>query len=564
MLELLIPPFIFFVGALLVPLIPTGIARGVVTLFVPAAAAGVLWHVGLGNFFQVTFYGLELELMRVDELSRIFALVFCLAAFLAAIYAWHLKDTIQQVATLFYAGSAVGAALAGDLITFFFYWEGTAIASVFLIWARGTEGAYWTGLRYLAVQIGSGVILIAGVVLFYFETGSIAFDTMTLGSIATWMIFVALGIKCAFPFFHSWLLDSYPAGTITGTVILSAFTTKLAIYALARGFAGTELLIYIGAVMAVLPAFFALVENDLRRVLCHAVLVQLGFMVVGVGLGTELALYGVAGHAVVHILYKSLLFMAIGAVMFRTGSAKATDLGGLNRTMPWTTLFCVIGAISSAAFPLFSGFVTKTMILDEAAKAQYQLVWVALVFAGAAVLAHSGLRVPLKAFFSKDSGKRPSEAPPHMLWAMGLTAGLCLVIGIFPNLLYAQISPNLDYNAYTLGHIVGQVQLLLFALLAYALFALTGLMPEERKGILLDFDWTYRKLGAFLLAKTSALVSAVWGGVVDFLMRTYQNFVDGLMHTHGPEGRMAREWPTGAMVLSIALLLALTLVVNFV
>ena len=211
---------------------------------------------------------------------------------------------MQQLAALFYSGSALGAVFAGDLITLFFYWEGTAIASVFLIWARGTIGAYHTGLRYLIIQIMSGVILLAGAAMLWRETGSIAFDLMTLNSLGTWLIFLSFGMKCAFPLLHNWLQDSYPAATVTGTVILSAFTTKLAVYALARGFAGTEILIYIGAIMTLFPIFFAEIENDLRRVLAYSLNNQLGFMVVGVGIGTEMALNGTASHAFAHIYIK--------------------------------------------------------------------------------------------------------------------------------------------------------------------------------------------------------------------------------------------------------------------
>jgi len=239
---------IFIFAAMVLPFVPQGRFRALVLLVIPILAAYHLWSFDPGIHAKAQLFGFTLELMRVDKLSTIFGLVFCLAAFLGNLYAWHVRDTVQQVAALLYAGSAIGAVFAGDLLTLFIYWEGTAIASVFLIWARRTEGAYYTGMRYLIVQIGSGVILLAGVILLYRDTGSLAFEKMTLGSLATWLIFLSFGIKCAFPLLHNWLQDSYPAATITGTVILSAFTTKLAVYALARGFPGTEILIYIGEI----------------------------------------------------------------------------------------------------------------------------------------------------------------------------------------------------------------------------------------------------------------------------------------------------------------------------
>lgn len=564
MLSVIPTAFVFFAAALVLLALPkTGVLRPLLLLATPIVAAALVWNAGLGNFAQISFFGLELEFMRVDRLSRIFVMVFCLAAFLGNLYAWHVRDTVQQISALLYAGSAIGAALAGDMITLFFYWEGTAIASVFLIWARGTEGAYWTGMRYLIIQIGSGVILLAGVVLWYHDTGSIAFERMTLGSLATWLIFLSFGIKCAFPLLHNWLQDSYPAATVTGTVILSAFTTKLAVYALARGFAGTEILIYIGTIMTLFPIFFAEIENDLRRVLAYSLNNQLGFMVVGIGIGTEMALNGTASHAFAHILYKALLFMSVGAVLFRTGTSKASELGGLYRTMPLTATFCLVGAASISAFPLFSGFVTKSLILSEAAGAHYELVWLALVFASAGVLSHSGIKIPFFTFFAHDSGKRPAEAPRHMLWAMGITAFLCIFIGVFPNTLYAILPYDVDYVPYTVGHVVGQLQLLLFALLAFVVVYRTGIHPPEVRQINLDTDWTYRKAAPSVIRVLAAFVAHVYGAMLTFLNNRVNSTLNRLYRSHGPEGRMARNWPTGAMVLSIALLLGATLLVNF-
>jgi len=555
--------FLFFAGAIALFALPQGRLRGALLLLVPIIAAWQVWGLEIGSSHTVSFFNFELELMRVDKLSRIFGLIFCLAAFLGNLFAWHVRDTVQQVAALLYAGSAIGAVFAGDLITLFFYWEGTAIASVFLIWARRTEGAFHTGMRYLIIQIASGVILIAGVALYYRDTGSIAFENMTLGSLGTWLIFLSFGIKAAFPLLHNWLQDSYPAATITGTVILSAFTTKLAIYALARGFAGTEILIYIGVVMTLFPIFFAEIENDLRRVLAYSLNNQLGFMVVGIGIGTEMAINGTASHAFAHILYKALLFMSVGAVMFRTGTSKASELGGLYRTMPKTAMFCLVGAASISAFPLFSGFVTKSIILDEAAAGHMYIVWLALVFASAGVLSHSGIKIPFFMFFAHDSGMRPKEAPTHMLLAMGITAALCIAIGVYPEPLYALLPYEVDFTPYTTSHVVGQLQLLLFALLAFAILMRTGIHPPEVRAINLDTDWSYRWLLPRMIRKIAGVVAATWNGILSFLALRLKNIITGLYHSHGPEGRMASTWPTGAMVIWISVLLGATLIVSF-
>ncbi len=564
MFDALPTAFIFFAAAAILLALPKGNMRGLLLLATPILSAIMAWNAGLGNFAQIGFFGFELELMRLDGLSRIFTLVFCLAAFLGNLYAWHVRDTTQQLAALLYAGSAIGAAQAGDMITLFFYWEGTAIASVFLIWARGTEAAYFTGMRYLIIQVGSGVILIAGVAVFYRETGSILFETMTLGSLGTWLIFISFGMKCAFPLMHNWLQDSYPAATVTGTVILSAFTTKLAVYALARGFQGTEILIYIGTVMTLFPIFFAEIENDLRRVLAYSLNNQLGFMVVGIGIGTEMAMNGMASHAFAHILYKALLFMSVGAVLFRTGTSKASELGGLYRTMPLTAIFCLVGAASISAFPLFSGFVTKSLTLTAVAEEHRQIIWLCLVFASAGVLSHSGIKIPFFAFFAHDSGMRPKEAPRHMLLAMGITSFLCIAIGVYPAPLYAILPFEVvDAHPYTMGHVAGQLQLLLFALLAFAFLYRKGIHPPEIRAVNIDTDWTYRKAGPAVLYWLRWAVGSCYCWIVGLLEKTTTRTIRRLYNSHGPEGRMARNWPTGAMVMAIAVLLGATLLVNF-
>ena len=563
MISILPTAFIFIAAALVLGLLPKGNVRGVILLITPILAAWQIWNLPAGIFAQVEFVGQTLDMMRVDKLSRIFGLIFCLAAFLGNLYAWHVRDFIQQIAALLYAGTAIGAVFAGDLITLFFYWEGTALASVFLIWARRTEGSYHTGMRYLIIQITSGVILLAGTALLYRETGSITFERMTLVSLGTWLIFLSFGIKCAFPLLHNWLQDSYPAATITGTVILSAFTTKLAVYALARGFAGTELLIYIGAVMTLFPIFFAEIENDLRRVLAYSLNNQLGFMVVGIGVGTEMAINGTASHAFAHILYKALLFMSVGAVMLRTGTSKASELGGLCRTMPRTAIFCLIGAASISAFPLFSGFVTKSLIMDETANQHYPIIWAILVFASAGVLSHSGIKIPYFTFFGHDSGLRPNEAPIHMQMAMGFTAFLCVFIGVYPEPLYALLPYEVVYRPYTMSHVVGQLQLLCFALLAFAVLMRRGIHPPEIRAVNLDVDWIYRRFIPKLYNIIYNSVVKVFIFIEAVIISVIQMTIKGLYKLHGPETGVSRMRGVGAMVMWVAILLGVALISSY-
>lgn len=559
-----IPPGLFLIaGALLVPLFQ-GRWRQMYMLFLPLAGLWGLVDGASGTFFAFTFFDYQIVPVRIDSLSLIFGYIFHIAAALSVVYAWHNNDVVEQMAGLAYAGSGIGALFAGDLITLFVYWEAMAVTSVFLIWARRTDAAYAAGMRYLIIQVGSGVLLLSGAILMAHETGSIAFEKMTLGSLATWLILIAFGIKCAFPFMHNWLQDAYPEATVTGTVFLSAFTTKCAVYALARGFPGTELLIYVGAAMTAFPIFYAVIENDLRRVLAYSLNNQLGFMVVGVGIGTTLAINGAAAHAFAHILYKALLFMSMGAVLYRVGTVKGSELGGLYKSMPFTTVFCIIGAASISAFPLFSGFIAKSLTLSAVAHEGYLAVWMILLFASAGVFHHSGIKIPYFAFFAHDSGKRCKEAPLNMLIAMGITAFLCIAIGVYSPWLYSLLPYPVEYVPYTTSHVIGQYQLLMFSALAFAVLMRFKIYPPELKSVNLDFDITYRK---WLPAIYKWLIRGTrdgWQSILQDLRNGVNRFVAYMFRHHGPEGVLARTWPTGSMALWVAVLLGGFLLIYYV
>lgn len=559
MSDILTPAIVYIIGALIALPIRNHSLRGLILLAVPIAALASFLALPYAIYTGIAFFDLRLVFMRVDALSYVFALIFSLAAFLSLLYAWHVRDRLEQTSTLLYAGAAIGAVFAADLVTLFIFWEGTALASTFLIWARRTEGSYSTGLRYLAIQIGSGLLLLAGIVLHYQDTGSIAFVQMELGSLATWLIFLAFGIKCAFPLLNNWLQDAYPAATFTGTVTLSAFTTKLAVYALARGFAGTEYLIYIGAAMAVLPVIYATIENNLRRTLAYSLNSQLGFMVVGIGIGTPLAINGAVAHAAASTVYQALLFMSVGAALYRTGSDKASELGGLFRSMPLTFAFCLAGAFSITSVPFFSGFVAKSLILSAAGGGGYFAVWIALTFASVGVLAHTGIRIPYVMFFGRDRGLKVKEAPHHMLIAMGLAAAFCLVIGIWPAPLYALLPYPVTYQPYSIGHVLTQLQLLAFAGFAFTLLIRFKLNPVDLRSINLDVDWLYRRFLPALVALVAQQTRYAWHGLTRAsLYRLGRGLV--LIHrAYGPQGVIARTWPTGSMVLWIAALLGVTL-----
>lgn len=558
-----LPPFVPFYIAAVLAYFTHGKLRSAILLATPVLGGLHLLMVPEGIYWQTTLMDYDLTPYKVDSLSLIFGYAFHIAAFIAVLYALHVKDTVQQVAGMIYAGSALGAVFAGDLVTLFVFWEFLALSSAFLIFARRTTRSYFAGIRYLIFQVTSGLLLMVGLLFHAAETGSIAFSEIGTGSIGGWLIFIAFGIKCAFPFLHTWLTDAYPESTPTGTVFLSAFTTKVAVYALARAYPGTELLVYIGAAMACFPIFFAVIENDLRRVLAYSLINQVGFMVVGVGIGTALSINGAVSHAFNDIIFKGLLFMTMGAVLQMTGRINGSDLGGLYKTMPRTTIFCIVGAASISAFPLFSGFVSKSMVMSAAIEQGYDWVWLMLLFSAAGVFHHAGIKIPYFAFFAHDSGIRVSDPPINMQLAMFVAAALCVTIGVFPSLLYGLLPYDTGYNPYDATHILAQTQLLFFSALAFVWLNLRNMYPPELRSTNLDFDWFYRRLCPAMLRGVFARIAAL-GQLNSALAERLAALSPTLAKQFGPEGALASSHPVASMVKWVIILLAVYLILSFI
>lgn len=552
------PALPFFAAAVLA-LVTRGWLRGAVLLAAPVLGAVSLLGAGPDVFQQARIMDLVLVPYRVDALSLIFGYAFLIGAFISILFSLKNQDTMEHVAAQVYVGSSLGVLFAGDLLSLFVCWEIMGLSSVFLIWASRSETSLQAGIRYLLFQVLSGVLLMAGALWYWNTTGNLAFTRMELGSVGTWLMFLAFGLKAGFPLLHNWITDGYPNGTPTGSVFLCIFTTKAAVYTLARGFPGTELLIYIGATMTFFPIFYAVIENNLRRVLSYSIINQIGFMVAGVGIGTELALNGTAAHAFAHIIYKALLFMSMGAVLAQAGTVKASELGGLYRRMPFTATFCIVGAASISAFPLLSGFVSKAMVMSAMLKEGYLLPWLVLLFASAGVLEHAGIKIPYFGFFARHGSPAAKEAPWNMLGAMGIAAVLCIGIGVRPDLLYGILPYAMDYHPYDVAHVLTQLQLLLFATLAIVWLHRSGWYPAEVPSVNLDVEWTWRRLLPGAAHRVVAMLSATRDAAVGNIgrVRSHGLYDTGRRHL---QTALARNWPTGSMVLWVGVFLAMMLI----
>jgi len=523
-----IPPSVVFIaGAFLLPFFKGKLQKFLIVLL-PVLAFISMHLLPTGNSGLVEFLEYILVFNRVDRLSLVFGNVFIIMAFAGAIYSLHEKDISQIIAAFIYVGSALGAVFAGDYITLYIFWEAMAFSSVYLIAIRKTDKARGASFRYILVHLFGGMLLLAGIVIHIASTGSSEFDFIGLNGLASYLILIGFAINAAIPPLSAWLSDAYPEATVIGTVFLSAFTTKTAVYTLARAFPGTDILIWAGIIMALYGIVFAILENDMRRILSYSIINQVGFMVVGIGIGTPMALNGAVSHAFAHILYKGLLMMSAGAVLYTTGRSKCTELGGLYKSMPITLGLCLIGAASISAFPLTSGFVTKSMIADAAAHEGLTTIWMLLTMASAGVFLHAGIKFPYFVFFAKDSGLRPKEPPLNMLIGMGVPAFLCIFIGIFPQSVYQILPFAVDYVPYTSYHVITQLQLLMFSGLAF--FVLLKYL-QRTDTITLDTDWFYRRggqivvnmVGTPLVHLSNSLSKTCFETIPGFLIRFGEN-----------------------------------------
>tara|TARA_R110002096_G_scaffold273422_9_gene467292 strand:+ start:27882 stop:29651 length:1770 start_codon:yes stop_codon:yes gene_type:complete len=492
-----IPPgLILIFGALLVPFLP-GKLKNICTIILPLIAFSLIAKLPLHvpTCSWNLFPGLPaVEWLRVDKLSKAFGYIFTINAVAAFIFAFYLRKSTQHVAALIYIGGALGTVFAGDLVSAYVNWEIMAIASTFVILANPTAKAKGAALRYAYLHIFGGLLFLAGLILTIGSTGSIAFDGFKPqeADLGSWLILAGFLVNAAAPPLHAWLSDAYPEASISGGVILSAYTTKTAVYTLLRGYPGWEILVWIGCIMTVYGVIYALLENDIRRVWAYSIISQVGFMVCAAGIGTHEAISGATAHAFCHIIYKSLLWMSAGAIIYRVGKSKYTELGGLYKSMPWTATWAIIGALAMSAVPLTSGFTSKSIIIHATEHEAHLLwAWYVLEIASAGSFFYAGIRFPYYIIFGKDAGHRPKEAPFSMHLAMGVLAFLCIFLGCYPKPLYDILPHSIgEYSAY--GHVLSQLQLLAFAALAF--FVLKPFL-KQTDTISLDTDWFWRKGG---------------------------------------------------------------------
>jgi multicomponent Na+:H+ antiporter subunit D len=499
---LLAPPLVVVLAALVALVAPRlAVGAGLV-----ATLCATAWFLVVpdGSGPATTYLSFEVTLVALDAVSRVVGLAFAVVAVAAV---WYVRtvgaDGRLLASALGYAGASFGAVLAGDWLTLVVWWELMAVASTVLVWRHGGD-AVRAGFRYALLHGVGGAFLLGGVALDAATTGTVAMGAISPGLPAA-LAALGIGVNVAFVGLHAWLPDTYPRPHVAASVFLSVYTTKTGVYALLRAFPDGGLwLAYMGAAMAVVGVGYALVQDDMRRLLSYHIQSQVGYMVAGVGVASVLATSGALAHVFNHVLYKALLFMVVGVLVVRTGRERLSDLGGLGRRMPLTVGVFVVAAFAIAGVPGFNGFVSKGLLLDAAQYGGFEGVFWLLTLAGVGT-AMSFAKLGYYAFVRAapdgfDAGDVADVTPTAAAPMLGLAA-LCVAFGLAPGLLFGLVDGTgalaseakpFSTSHLTKGFVVGAGGVVAFLVLRTAL---------KRVGHLPDVDAVYNP-GVLVLTRS--------------------------------------------------------------
>ena len=516
------PGIVVFLGGFLIPFIKWRKIKLAYFLLLPVAGMTIVVLTSIGFFgsvpswpeglhkWRIPFLQYSLVLGKIDKMSMIFAYIYLIAAFCMNIYALRVKNDWEHVAAMAYVGSALGAIFAGDFLTLFFFLEAMSWAPVFLLWFRGTKKSMGAGVRYALWHHFSGACILAGIVIHLHKTGSIELVHLPWGwggeFVGYNLMLLGFIINSATTPFHSWLSDTYSEATPSGSIYMTAYTTKTAIYCLIRTFSGVPLLMWMGAIQAVFALFLAVLENDGRRLCSYHIISQIGYMVAGVGIGTEMAINGAISHALCHIIYNALLYMGAGCVLVVVGTAKFNELGGLYKYMPISFWLYMVGGFSISGFPLFNGFVSKVMTIEAAELIHNAPIYLLLEGATVGTFLHTGLKLPWNMWLQGKDEPPPNiraklkdsvvNTPVNMLIGMGILAFLCIFMGVYPKVLYDRLPYAVEFIPFTTTRVFSIMQMFIFTFMGFWLL---------RKLVLgyptytLDTDWPFRMAGRQLI-----------------------------------------------------------------
>ncbi|MBQ3291410.1 MAG: hypothetical protein IJH43_03410 [Mogibacterium sp.] len=503
MIKGMLHPGLIMIGfGIIVMLLPRPF-RKPLGLIAPIAATYALFQMTEESSltYDIASY-IHMEFIHFDGLSFAFMLAFCIIAILNGFYGEGIQHRYECGMSLVYAGSVMGVVLAGDCISLIVFWEVSAFASMYVIYAKHDRQSARASFRYILMHAFGGNMLLAGLIIYMFHYGNQIENIVNCyGEPCFWLIAIGVAVNAAIPPVHAWLPDAYPESTATGTVYLSSFTTKAAIYLMIRMFAGLESLVWIGAIVSIYAACMAIMENDIRRLLAYHIISQLGMMIAAIGVGGAIGADAATAHAITNIMFKGVLMMGAGAVIYATGKSKITELGGMAKKMPVTAICFLISSLAIAGLPGLSGFVSKALIMDGLHEGGFVIPGLLVTAGGVGTLLSITLKINWFVFFGPcddpEESKVVRKIPFTMELAMILGTIITMLIGFFPAKFYALMPNATIVDPYNMGHVLEYIAIFAGGSIPFFLY-LKKMKPHDE--ITIDFDWFYRKpLNALIL-----------------------------------------------------------------
>lgn len=560
---------------------------------------------------------IRLELLQLDGLSYLFVWAFLAVCLVGGIYGLKIATKGEVAASLIYGGSSVAVVLAGDWLTLLLFWEIMAVSSTMLIWLRRTRAASKASFRYLMAHFFGGNVLMVGVVMLLVQGAPEIGPLTQADGLVFWLILIGVFVNGAVPPLHFWISDGYPEATLTGAVFMGSFTTKAAVYVMIRVLADAGgLIIWAGIVMALFGALMALMENDIRRLLSYHIVSQLGMMVAAIGLGTNLGIDGAAAHAINNILYKGVLFMGAGALIYMTGQRRISDFAkipGLWQKSLITSFSMFVASLAIAGLPFLNGFASKGLITEAFHQQHFELEAFLITLAGVGTLLSITLKINYFVFIKNwrtpvgsasgssastlgvASASQQSESgsasgqpafrkvPVSMNIAMLIMTSGCMFVGFCPRILYGLLpfgavtdGAGTVYNPFTAHHILEYVGIFIGGAVA---FILCKKILEPHETITLDVDWIFRKPGMFLLREAAKAITSVFFDTKDFLeyltgylkrllnnpKREINSILRDLFRnrSHVPKFKEDRDAPVGTLIMSSLIVLVLAFLLAY-
>ena len=435
-------------------------------LIKPVMIDGQIISYWLGGWELVAGYAIGIAI-EVDGLGLLFGCIVSIMILMSALYSFKYmskKDVLEKYYVLFLmlSGSVMGLVLTGDLFNMYVMIEIMTFAAVALTaFNNNANGALEAAFKYLVVGVmGSGFILL-GTILIYSKL-----HTLNMAQIATLLplnmdattvfafalLFAGFGVKAFIVPFHPVAADAHMSSPASFSMLFSGVVNKTGVYALIRltyllfqvmGLPQAQgLVVFLGTISMFIGVTMALTQHDFKRLLAFHSISQIGYMVTAIGLSTALGLTGGLFHLMNHALFKGLLFLSAGAIIYRTGTSDLDKLGGLSKKMPKTTILFLMGAFSISGLPPFNGFVSKwyiyQAIYDKAGQTGnifYAFVTIISVVVSVMTLA-SFVKVSQSVFFGQlpKEYENIKETPTSMRVPMWIMAILCVVTGVIPDL----------------------------------------------------------------------------------------------------------------------------------